>query len=345
LLQTLAFSIALDPTMQLRAKYHAVIVAALLSFQAATTLAQPAFPERSVRIIVAFGVGGTTDVLARLLGQKLGERWHEPVVIENKPGASGNVAAVAVAQAEHDGYTLLLATQSLAVNVTTLPNRQIDPLGDFAPVTLLARAPSVLIVPPKAPHATLADLVAYSKQHPQELTYGSAGVGTVGHLGAEMLKQQTGLSATHVPYNGATTQAYVDISSGRLSFMLPTIAGYIPQIKAGSFRALAVSGDRRLDALPQVPTFAEAGAPDFVAPSWYGLFAPKDTPSDVIAKLSADVRAVLSDRDVRARCDDIGFVLVGSSPDELGALVRDEIRKWGGILHAGEQPSLHTGQP
>jgi tripartite-type tricarboxylate transporter receptor subunit TctC len=322
-----------------------VIIAALLSLHPATSPAQTAYPERAVRIIVAFGVGGTTDVIARVVGQKLGERWHQPVVIENKPGASGNVAAVAVAQAEHDGYTLLLATQSLAVNVTTLPSRQIDPLRDFAPVTLLARAPSILIVPPRAPYATLAELVAYSKQHPQELTYGSAGVGTVGHLGAELLKQQTGLSATHVPYNGATTQAYVDISSGRLSFMLPTIAGYIPQIKAGLFRALAVSGERRLAALPQVPTFAEAGAPDFVAPSWYGLFAPKGTPSDVIAKLSADVRDVLADKDVRARCDDIGFVAVGGPADELGALLQDEIRKWSGVLHASDRSDAQTGHP
>jgi tripartite-type tricarboxylate transporter receptor subunit TctC len=338
--------------MQLRSTCRALIVAcrtlavaALVSSHPATAPAQTAFPERGVRIVVAFGVGGTTDVLARVVGQKLSERWHQPVVIENKPGASGNVAAVAVAQAEPDGYTLLLATQSLAVNVTTLPNRQIDPLRDFAPVTLLARAPSILIVPPKALHATLTELVAYSKQHPQELTYGSAGVGTVGHLAAELLKRQTGLAATHVPYNGATTQAYVDITSGRLSFMLPTIAGYIPQIKAGSFRALAVSGERRLDALPQVPTFAEAGAPEFVAPSWYGLFAPKGTPTDIVARLGTDVRDVLSDTNVRARCDEIGFVPIGSGPEALSALLRDEIPKWRTILETSEEPNSQTGHP
>jgi len=300
------------------------------------------FPNRSVRIVVAFGVGGSTDVIARVIGQKLGDVWHQPVIIENKPGASGNLAATAVAQAPADGHTLLLATQSLAVNVTTLPSQQLDPLRDFEPVTLVARAPSILIVPLQSPYQTLAELVAYSKQHPDELTYGSAGVGTVGHLGVELLKQQTGLKAAHVPYNAATTQAYVDIASGRLSFMLPTIAGYIPQIKAGRFRAIAVSGRERLDALPEVPTFAQAGVPDYTAPSWYGLFAPKGTSPAVAAQVNAAVREVLSQSDVRARCAEIGFDPIGSTPDELRSLLRDEIPKWATLL--GGSPA-QTGHP
>jgi tripartite-type tricarboxylate transporter receptor subunit TctC len=322
--------------MNVRSVTSALVLAALSSLQPTTLSAQTAFPDRNVRIVVAFGVGGTTDVIARVIGQKLGERWHQSVVIENRPGASGNLATVAVTQARPDGYTLLLATQSLAVNVTFLPNRQIDPLRDLDPVTLVARAPSILIVPPKAPYRTLADLVAYSNLHPDELTYGSAGVGTVGHLGAELLKKQTGLKATHVPYNAATTQAYSDIATGRLSLMLPTIAGYIPQIKAGLFRAIAVSGQSRLEALPEVPTFAEAGAPDYTAPSWYGLFAPTGTPAAVVAKLNADVREVLSNPDVRARCAEIGFDPIGSTSAGLRALLVTEIPKWAEILQTSQ---------
>jgi tripartite-type tricarboxylate transporter receptor subunit TctC len=308
------------------------VSAVVLIASSASLPAQAMFPDRSVRIVVAFGVGGTTDVIARVIGQKLSALWHQPVVIENRPGASGNLAAVVVGQASPDGYTLLLATQSLAVNVTFLPSQQIDPMRDLDPITLVARAPSILIVPPHAPYRTLTELVAYSNLHPDELTYGSAGVGTVGHLGVELLKQQTGLKATHVPYNAATTQAYADVATGRLSLMLPTIAGYIPQIKAGLFRALAVSGQTRLEALPEVPTFAEAGAPNYTAPSWYGLFAPTGAPPDVIAKLNADVREVLSHPDVRARCAEIGFDPIASTPEELHTLLQHEIPKWAEIL-------------
>jgi len=320
--------------MTIRSASHALLLAFLILLHPAPLPAQETFPDRSVRIVVAFGVGGTTDVIARVIGQKLGERWQQPVVIENRPGASGNLAAATVGQAAPDGHTLLLATQSLAVNVTFLPNSQIDPLRSFTAVTLVARAPSILIVPPKAPYQTLTELISYSKMHPDDLSYGSAGIGTVGHLGAELLKKQTGIKAAHIPYNAATTQAYVDIATGRLSFMLPTIAGYIPQIKAGLFRAIAVSGQSRLDALPDVPTFAEAGAPDYTAPSWYGLFAPQATPAPIIAKLNADVRAVLADPEVRARCAEIGFDPIGGTPEELRTLLQQEIPKWAEVLQA-----------
>lgn len=305
----------------------------------ATAAAQDSFPARNVRMTVAFGAGGTSDVLARLLAQKLGELWGQPVVIENRAGASGNLAATAVAQSAPDGHTLLLTTQSITVNVTLMPTQHVDPLREFEPVMLIAKAQTVLVVPPNSPIHTLQELIAYSKEHPDELTYGSAGNGTVGHLGIELLKKVTGLRITHVPYSFSTTQAYIDLMNGRVSLMLPALGGYVPQIQAGNFRALAVSGGRRSKALPNVPTIAEAGVPNYEAPSWYGLFVPKRTPAGIIAKLNADVRRTIALSEIQARCAEMGFELVGSSPEELEAIVRTEIPKWADILTEAARPA------
>ena len=310
--------------------FRAIVVAmALLAPQAG---AEDAFPNRNVRLIVAFGAGGTTDVLARVLGQKLSERWGQSVVIENRAGAGGNLAAAAVAGAPADGTTLLLATQSLAVNVTLQPNPQLDPVRDFDPVMIVASAPTVLLVSPTSKLRSVADLVGYAKAHPDELTYGSAGNGTVGHLSMELIKRLTGIKVRHVPYNQQAMQAYADLIQGRVDIMLPTIGGYVPQIQAGQYRALAVSGARRQDQLPDVPTLAEAGVPEFEPPAWYGLYAPKGTPAATIAKINADVRAVTALAEVQARFVELGFEPIASSPEVLGVKLRGEIVKWAEIL-------------
>jgi tripartite-type tricarboxylate transporter receptor subunit TctC len=305
---------------------------ALLLLAPAPVVAQDTYPTRSVRLIVAFGAGGTSDVLARLIGQKLSELWGQTVVIENRGGAGGNVAAVATAQAAPDGYTLLLTTQSLPINVTLMPNVPYDPERDFAAIVIVASARSVLVVGPQSTFKTLAELIAYAKAHPDELTYGSAGNGTVGHLGTELLRRLADIRMRHIPYGASTTQAYVDLMEGRVDVMMPALGGYVPQIQAGQFRALAVSGTTRTPAVPDVPTFAEAGVPDYAAPSWYGLFAPKDTPASIVARLNADVRRVLAFSDIRTRFSDMGFDAIGGPPHDLAALVRDELPKWAAIL-------------
>ena len=294
--------------------------------------AQAPYPTKSVRLIVAFGAGGTSDVLARLIGQKLSELWDHAVVIENRGGAGGNMAAMATAQAAPDGYTLMLTTQSLPINVALMPNVPYDPERDFAAIVIVASARSALVVGPQSTFKTLADLIAYAKQHPDELTYGSAGNGTVGHLGTELLKRLADIRMRHIPYGQSTTQAYVDLMEGRVDVMMPALGAYVPQIQAGQFHALAVSGTTRTPAVPDVPTFAEAGVPDYVAPSWYGLFAPKGTPAGIVARINADVRRVLAFPDLRARFTDMGFDAIGGPPHDLAALVHNEVPKWGAIL-------------
>jgi tripartite-type tricarboxylate transporter receptor subunit TctC len=290
------------------------------------------FPTRNVRLIVAFGAGGTSDVLARVLGQKLGERWSQTVVIENRAGAGGNLAAAAVAAAPADGTTLLLTTQSLAVNVTLQPSAQFDPVRDFDPIMVVATAPTVLLVSPASKLRNVADLIGHAKAHPDELTYGSAGNGTVGHLSMELIQRLAGIRLRHVPYNQQAMHAYVDLMQGRVDVMLPTIGGYVPQIQAGQYRALAVSGTRRQEALPDVPTLAEAGVAQFEPPAWYGLYAPKGTPAAVIAKINADARATIALAEVQTRFAELGFEPIASSPEELGAKLRSEIAKWTDIL-------------
>ena len=312
--------------------FRAIVAAMALLALRAPAGAEDGFPNRNIRLIVAFGAGGTTDVLARVLGQKLSERWGQSVVIENRAGAGGNLAAAAVASAPADGTTLLLATQSLAVNVTLQPSPQFDPVRDFDPVMLVASAPTVLLVSPTSKLHSVADLIGYAKAHPDELTYGSAGNGTVGHLSMELIKRLTGIRVQHVPYNQQAMQAYADLIQGRVDVMLPTIGGYVPQILAGQYRALAVSGTRRQDGLPDVPTLAEAGVPEFEPPAWYGLYAPKGTPATTVAKINADARAMIALTDVKARFVELGFEPIASSPEELGTKLRSEIVKWAEIL-------------
>jgi tripartite-type tricarboxylate transporter receptor subunit TctC len=308
-----------------------LVLACLWEPRPVAAQAEP-FPTRNVRLIVAFGAGGTSDVLARVLGQKLSERWGQSVVVENRPGAGGNLAAAAVAAAPADGTTLLLTTQSLAVNVTLQPSAQFDPVRDFDPIMVVATAPTVLLVSPTSKLRSVADLVSHAKAHPDELTYGSAGNGTVGHLSMELIQRLTGIRLRHVPYNQQAMHAYVDLMQGRVDVMLPTIGGYVPQIQAGQYRALAVSGTRRQEALPDVPTLAEAGVAQFEPPAWYGLYAPKGTPAPMIIKINADARVVIALAEVQARFAELGFEPIASSPEQLGAKLRSEIAKWTDIL-------------
>jgi tripartite-type tricarboxylate transporter receptor subunit TctC len=284
------------------------------------------YPDRPVRLLIAFPAGGTIDTLGRILAQKLTEAWGQNVVIENRPGAGGNIGAAAAAQAVPDGYTLHFGAQSLAVNVTIAPYQNLDPVKDFEPIILAATATDVLVVPTTSQFHTLRALIDYAKSHPGELNYSSLGVGTSSHLSTVQFADITGLKLQHVPYTGFS-QATTDLVAGRLSLWMPTLGGSLGNIQAGKMRALAISGPARAQAVPDIPTFKEQGI-EFGESSWYALFAPKGTSKEIIAKVNADVERILAMPDVKEKSVTLGYRYVGGSPAKLDAFLKSEIAKW-----------------
>jgi tripartite-type tricarboxylate transporter receptor subunit TctC len=302
----------------------ALMIAALADAHPA---AAQTYPDRSVRIIIAFAAGGTIDTLGRIVAQKLSEAWGQNVVIENRPGAGGNIGAQAAAQSAPDGTTLHLSGQAMAVNVTLAPLKGFDPARDFEPVIWIATARDVLMVPPNSPFRTVAELIAHAKAHPGELNYASLGVGSSGHLATTLFGDLAGIKLQHVPYN-SYSQAVTDMISGRISLWITTLGGAIGNIQSGKMRALAVSGRERATQLPEVATFNELGIGFVDETSWYGLFAPKGTPKEIIAKINADVERVLALPDVKEKAVTLGYRYVGGPPARLDAFLKSEIAKW-----------------
>jgi tripartite-type tricarboxylate transporter receptor subunit TctC len=288
--------------------------------------AQP-YPTRPVRMVVAFSAGGTIDALGRILAQQLSEQWGQPVVVDNRGGAAGNLGALAAAQAAPDGYTIHLGAQSLATNVTLAPVPNFDPRRDLAPVVAVATAQDVLMVPPDAPARSLPEWIAYARARPGELNYASLGTGSSGHLATVLFTEMTGLRLEHVPYS-MVSQAVTDIVGGRIAVWLATLGGHLGNIQSGRVRALAVSGPARAQSLPDVPTFAEQGVPLVEESTWFGIFVPKGTPASIIARLNGDVEQVLAQPAMQARAAQLGFRLIGGPPEKLAALLRSEIAKW-----------------
>ena len=292
-----------------------------------------AYPAKSVRGIVGFAAGGQIDVIARLVANKLSERWGQQMLIENRPGAGSNIASEVVAKASPDGYTLLFATQSVAINSVLLPSAAFNPVKDFAPITLLASAEAALFVTPGLPVQNLQELVAWSKANPG-MMYASTSLGSVAHIGMELLKNQTGLSADYVLYNNIS-QAISDVTGGRVPLWLTLLSPTMPQIRAGKLRTLAVTGSKRQQALPDVPTFKEAGLPKFEATSWYALYAPATTPGPVIAKINADVRTALAAADIRERMAGLGIDPTPSTPEFLASYQTEEIERIRMLVKSG----------
>jgi tripartite-type tricarboxylate transporter receptor subunit TctC len=288
------------------------------------------YPDRSVRMIVAFPAGGTLDTLTRIISQKLTEKWGQSVFVENRPGAGGNIGAVTAARASPDGYTLHFGAQSLAVNVTIAPQEGFDPVKDFNPIILVATAQDVLMVPPNSPFHSVKELIEYAKAHPGQLNYATLGPGTSAHLATVLFSDLVGIKMQNVPYS-SVSQAATDVMSGRVSVFIPTLGGHLGNIKAGHLRALAVSGSVRSDQLADVPTFKEIGVPFVAETSWYGIYAPKGTPSEIIAKVNRDVGRILESPDVKERSEALGFRLLGGPPEKLGAMLKNEIAKWAEI--------------
>jgi tripartite-type tricarboxylate transporter receptor subunit TctC len=285
------------------------------------------WPAKPVRVVVGFTAGGTTDILARNVGQQLGERLKQPFVVDNKPGAGGNLGTEIAVRAPADGYTLLVASVGpIAVNPTLFPKLGYNPLTELVPIVLLADVPNVLVVHPSVPANTLEEFVAYAVANPGKLNYCSTGIGTSSHLSGFLLAKRAGFAATHVPYKGA--DALKDLLAGRIQFMFATIPSVKPLIAAGSLRALAVSSAKRSRSLPDVPTVAERGFPGFEAGSWFGFFAPKGTPDEVVATLNKAVNEILAVPEIEAGMVNEGADPVGGTPQQFGQFVQREFEKW-----------------
>lgn len=295
------------------------------------------YPARPIRLVVPFTPGGSSDILARAIGQELARAWGQPVVIENVPGAGGSLGADRVAKAAPDGYTLLMGhTGTLAVNPTLYPKLPYDAQRAFAPVAWVARVPNVLVVHASVPAKTLRELVALAKAKPGQLAYGSGGNGSAAHTTMEFLKLQAGMSLLHIPYRG-TAPSVNDLLAGQVQALFTGAPALLPHIQGGRIRALAVSSPRRLPLLPDVPTVAESGVPGthgFEADQWYGLVAPAGTPADVVAKLNQEVNRSLAAADVRTRLAAEGAEPTPATPQAFGAMIAADTRRWERVIRA-----------
>ena len=297
------------------------------------------YPTRPIRLVVPFTPGGTTDILARAIGQKLNEAWGQPVVIENVPGAGGSVGADKVAKSSADGYTLLMGhIGTLAVNPSLYPNLPYDPVKSFAPVAWVASVPNVLVVHPSVPAKNVKELVALAKAKPGQLNYGSGGNGSAANLATEYFKVRTETSMVHIPYRG-TGPAVTDLIGGQIQVLFTGAPAVIGQIKNGQLRALAVSSPKRVDALPDLPTVAEAGYKDFEADQWYGVVAPAGTPPDIVAKLNAQINAALNSPELKTRLRNEGAIARPGTPQEFGQLIVREIVRWRPVITSGRVKS------
>jgi tripartite-type tricarboxylate transporter receptor subunit TctC len=306
---------------------------ALPALAALPARAQAPFPGRPVRIVVSFTAGGTTDIIARLVGAQLERRWGQPVVIDNRPGAGGNIGTDQVAKSPPDGYTLAVGSVGpLAVNVSLYRNMPYDPRRDLAAITLLAGVPNVLIVRPDFVARDVAGLVAEAKRRPGQLSYASTGAGTSSHLSGVMLDRMAGIETVHVPYRGAV--ALNDMLAGRVDFMFATIPSVIEQIRSGQFRPIAVSSTSRSRSLPQVPTMVELGFPEFDASSWFGMVAPARTPPEIVNRIAEDTHAVLRDPAIERQMVEQGADPVGNGPQAFAAFIDREVTRWAAIVRA-----------
>ncbi len=300
----------------------------------AQSAAPAPYPNKPVKIVVAFTPGGPTDVVARLLGQKLGERWGQQVLIENKPGAGGLLGSEQVARSAPDGYNLLMATAgNLTVNQHIYRNMRFDPVKDFAPVLRTAGVDFVLVTQPDSPFKTVKDLLTAAKARPGEITTATSGNGGAPHLAAALFNDAAGVQLSMVPYKG-TADAVNAVLGGQVMLDFDAASQVLPHIRAGKLRPLAVLGTERTPLLPDVPTMAEAGLPTYQFRNWFGLVAPAGTPADIIAKLEADVNAVLRDPDVRARFDTMGLAPGGGSTAQFAEQIRTESANWAATIKA-----------
>jgi tripartite-type tricarboxylate transporter receptor subunit TctC len=289
------------------------------------------WPVRPVRVVVPFTPGGSTDITARLISNRLQEVWGQSVVVENKPGAGGNIAADMVAHSDPDGYTIFIVGPGLATNRFLYPSLSYDPVGDFAPVTLLITQPNLMCVPNSSPAKSVKEFIAYCNENKGKVTYASSGNGTTLHLSGELFKRLAKVEMTHIPYRGGAP-AINDLIPGRVDVIFDNMPSILSHVKAGTLRGLAVTTKERVAVVPDIPTIAESGVPGFDVFSWFGFFVPVRTPQDVIARINADTNAALAHASVKSRFEELGATPKGSTPAELAAFLKSETDKWGPVI-------------
>ena len=317
-----------------RALLAAIAMSASVSMGAwpAGALAQAAYPNKPITIIVPFSAGGTTDILARVVGLHMGTTLGQPVIVDNRAGAGGNIGGQAAARATPDGYTIFMGTVGThAINQSLYKKMPFDPIKDFAPLSRVAMVPNLLVANPGQPYNNVKELIAYAKANPGKVTFGSSGNGSSIHLSGELFKQMTGVDMQHVPYRGSAP-AVADLLGGQIAIMFDNMPSAIPHVKGDKLRALAVTTAKRSPALPNVPTIAESGVPGYEATSWFGLLAPAKTPADVVNKLNGAIMKALADPEVKTKLAEQGAEPYAEKPEQFAAFIQSETAKWGKVV-------------
>ena len=317
-----------------RTGLKALAAAALMAASVVPALAQADYPSKPINIIVPFSAGGTTDILARIVGQALGTELGQSVIIDNRPGAGGNIGGQAAARSAADGYTLFMGTVGThAINAALYAKMPFDPTKDFAPLSRVANVPNLLVANPKQPFKTVQELIAYAKANPGAVNFGSSGSGSSIHLSGELFKSMTQLDMVHVPYKGSAP-AVTDLLGNQIAIMFDNMPSAIQHVRSGKLRPIAVTTAKRSPELPDVPTVAEAGVPGYEATSWFGLWAPAKTPADVQTKLHTALAKVLKDPAVVKKIAEQGGEVVIDTPAQFDAFIKAEAAKWGKVVKA-----------
>ncbi len=321
----------------MRRVVRAIFSVLLGCFIAAGVAAQapvPGYPTKPVRFVVPFAPGGSTDTLARAIGGKLTDHLGQQVVVDNRPGANGDIGMQMVARATPDGYTIVLGyIANLGIGPSLYAKMPYDPVKDFAPVTQVAEASNILVVHPSVPARDLKEFIAHVKANPKAVNFASAGVASIGHLTGELINQRAGIDMQHVPYKGSG-QAISDLVGGHVKVMISGMASTLPHVRSGKLRALVTTGAKRTPATQDVPTMSESGFAKLEATSWFGVLAPAGTPRPVIVRLNADVKKALADGEVTKRLHAVGFDIVTGTPEQFAAYIKDEIKKWEKVVRA-----------
>lgn len=313
-----------------------IALAALATLSISLASAEPVYPERPITLVVPSAPGGTTDFTARLISDQLGKALGHAVVVDNKPGAAGNIGNQTVARAKPDGYTLLLAYSGYQVgNPHLFKSAGWDPIEDFTSVAMVTRAPQVIVASMSLPANNLQELIAYAKENPDKVNYASSGVGSIQHIAGELLQQVTNTKMTHVPYKGAGP-AVNDLLAGTVDLFITTPASVVSHIKAGKLKAFAVTGEARVPRLSDVPTAAEAGLNNYKLDSWFAVYAPSGTPDKVVQKLNSEIEKILAMPEIRQRAEDSGTTVETMTPVELDAYTRKELDFWGNVIRSAK---------
>ncbi|ALM86003.1 tripartite tricarboxylate transporter substrate binding protein [Bordetella sp. N] len=309
------------------------LILSLAAFATTVPALAADFPDKPIKLQVGYAPGGSADTLARLVGQAIGQQFGQPVIIENRPGASGNIAAAYVARSAPDGYTLFLGSNATAINMTLYHGLTFDLRKNFAPIGMIASFPNMIVINPSLPARNLQEFIAYAQQHPGKLNFGSSGTGSSTHLAGVLFGQQAKVTMTHVPYKGSAP-ALTDLMGGQIDVMFDNAPSSLPYAQSGKLRALAVTSDTPMKTAPAIPTAASQGLPDFRIKSWYGLFAPAGTPPEVVQRLNDAIRRALSQSDVQTKLAELGVQGEPDTPADFKVYVDGEIDRWAAVVKA-----------